>query len=117
MTPLPPGFQPFSAEDRQAQLAELERRCRWVASRYRPHDPRRAHELEALAEAAARLLDAGFDQAALTELATDAPPSPGWTNARALDAGLALEAWQAELAPDLDRIEVLTVLLRTLARR
>lgn len=116
MTPLPPGFQPFSAEDRQAQLAELEARCRWVASVCRPHDARRAHELEALAEAAAGLLAAGFDQAALTELATGAPRSPGWTDARALDAGLQLDPWQAEVAPQLDRIEALTVLLRALAR-
>jgi hypothetical protein len=117
VTPLPPGFQPFSAEDRQAQLAELEARCRRAASVCRPHDARRAQELEALAGAAAGLLEAGHDQAALTELAAGAPRPPGWTDPRALDAGLPLEPWQAEVAPDLDRIEALAVLLRTLARR
>jgi hypothetical protein len=72
-----------------AQIADVYRSngVTWIADHY-----------EAMAAAAARLLESGFDQSALSSLSAMAPGRPDWLNPKAVDFGMPREQWQDEIA-------------------
>jgi hypothetical protein len=75
-----------------------------------------AADYRRIADRARDLLASGFDHEQLKALAFSVPPSPDWTNPKAIDNGLAVEPWQIKAAGIREELSAVALDLRALGQ-